>query len=93
MNKYLVIILLLFSTISCDKKSKVEKEVEEIPVSIKVERFDQAFFETKPAGLQNLKSEFPFFFPAQCLAPGPGWTFSHLLVFLITLSNTTPGDV
>ena len=54
-------VFLLF--ISCDKKSKVEKAVEEIPVQIKVIRFDKAFFETNPSDLQTLKAEYPFFFP------------------------------
>lgn len=49
---------------SCDKKSKVEKAVESIPVKIKVERFDKLFFETAPKDLGKLKKEFPFFFPA-----------------------------
>ncbi|SHF99121.1 protein involved in gliding motility GldB [Flavobacterium fluvii] len=49
--------------VSCDKKSKVEKEIEEIPVTIKVERFDKLFFEAKPEDLGKLKKEFPFFFP------------------------------
>lgn len=49
--------------VSCNKKSKVEKEVEEIPVAIKVERFDKFFFETAPKDLGKLKKEFPFFFP------------------------------
>ena len=45
--------------VSCDKKSKVEAAVEEIPVTIKVERFDKLFFETKPEDLGKLKKEFP----------------------------------
>jgi gliding motility-associated lipoprotein GldB len=49
--------------VSCDKKSKVEKAVEAIPVALKVDRFDQAFFEAKPSELANLKAEYPFFFP------------------------------
>jgi gliding motility-associated lipoprotein GldB len=49
---------------SCDKKSKVEKEVEKIPVRLKVERFDKLFFETPPEELAKLKKQFPFFFPA-----------------------------
>jgi gliding motility-associated lipoprotein GldB len=53
--------LVLFS---CDKKSKVEKAVEEIPLAIKVNRFDKAFFETSPQDLPKLKAEYPFFFPA-----------------------------
>ena len=56
----------LFSLIlfSCDKKSKIEKAVEEIPLEIKVDRFDKAFFETKPQDLQKLQLQYPFFFPA-----------------------------
>ena len=51
--------------ISCDKKSKVEKAVDQIPtVEIKVERFDKLFFETQPKDLGKLKKDFPFFFPA-----------------------------
>jgi gliding motility-associated lipoprotein GldB len=49
--------------VSCDKKSKEEKAVEAIPVALKVDRFDQAFFEAKPNELANLKAEYPFFFP------------------------------
>jgi gliding motility-associated lipoprotein GldB len=50
--------------VSCDKKTKVEKEIEETPpVSLKVYRFDKAFFETPPNELANLKAEYPFFFP------------------------------
>lgn len=49
--------------LSCDKKSKVEKAVEEIPVELKVNRFDKAFFETAPQDLPKLKAQYPFFFP------------------------------
>ena len=50
--------------LSCDKKTAVEKAVEKIPLEIKVERFDQVFFESKPADLQKIKKQYPFFFPA-----------------------------
>jgi gliding motility-associated lipoprotein GldB len=63
MKKYLILLTVIFVAMSCDKKSKVEKEVEQIQVEIKVDRFDKAFFETKPEDLQNLKAEYPFFFP------------------------------
>ena len=63
MKKYFAIITLVFLLVSCDKKSKVEKAVEEIPVALKVNRFDQAFFEASPKDLPNLKAEYPFFFP------------------------------
>ncbi|MGV9003173.1 gliding motility lipoprotein GldB [Flavobacterium sp.] len=64
MKKYFYIVPILFLLfISCNQKSKIEKEVEEIPVQIKVVRFEKAFFECKPSELQNLKNEYPFFFP------------------------------
>jgi gliding motility-associated lipoprotein GldB len=49
---------------SCDKKDKIESEIEAIPVDIKVVRFDKIFFETKPNDLPKVKKEFPFFFPS-----------------------------
>lgn len=64
MKKYLVLFCVVIAAISCDKKSKVEKAIEKTPpVSLKVYRFDKAFFETPPNELQNLKAEYPFFFP------------------------------
>ncbi len=63
MKKYTWALLLLLALISCDKKSKVEKAVEEIPVELKVDRFDKVFFESSPKDLMRLKAEYPFFFP------------------------------
>ncbi|WP_456315634.1 gliding motility lipoprotein GldB [Pseudomonas shirazensis] len=60
--RFAVVLSLFF--LSCDQKSKVEKAVEEIPVDIKVERFDKVFFETKPEDLAKVKRQYPFFFPA-----------------------------
>jgi len=54
---------ILFAFVACEKKSKVEKAIEAIPVKFQVERFDKQFFETKPENLEGLKKEYPFFFP------------------------------
>ena len=64
MKRIILVFALIFAFVSCDKKSKVEKAVEEIPVEIKVERFDKLFFETEPKNLEQLKNQFPFFFPS-----------------------------
>ena len=73
MKKYLVAFLIVIAFVSCDKKSKVEKAIEETPpVSLKVYRFDKAFFETPPNELPNLKAEYPFFFPEG--VPDKIWT-------------------
>jgi gliding motility-associated lipoprotein GldB len=64
MKIYRFIVVLSLFFLSCDQKTKVEKEVEEIPVDIKVERFDKVFFESKPEDLAKVKRQYPFFFPA-----------------------------
>lgn len=63
MRKILFIVVLSLAFGSCDKKTKVEKAVEEIPVELQVERFDKLFFETDAKDLHKLKKQFPFFFP------------------------------
>lgn len=72
MKKYIAAFLVVLLFASCDKKSKVEKAVEQIPVELKVYRFDKAFFETPPNELANLKAEYPFFFPEG--TPDSVWT-------------------
>ncbi len=64
MKKYLLIALLIFF-ISCDKKSKVEKEVEEIPLSLTIERFDKVFYETPISDFQQMRKKYTAFFPTQ----------------------------
>lgn len=61
MYRFVLVLCLFF--LSCDQKTKVEKEVEEIPVDVKVERFDKVFFETKPEDLAKIKKQYPYFFP------------------------------
>ena len=63
MKKVLFLIALSIAFVACEKKTKVEKEIEAIPVKFQVERFDKQFFETKPEDLGKLKKEYPFFFP------------------------------
>ena len=64
MKKYFILtILASLALFSCDKKSKAEREIENIPLDITVNRFDKAFFETKPQDLQKLKVQYPIFFP------------------------------
>ena len=65
MKKSVLLIFFLITLFSCDKKSKVEKAVEEIPLEIKVERFDKIFFETPVQDLAKTKKQFPSFYPPQ----------------------------
>lgn len=63
MKKYILLVLFLFAIVSCSKKSEIQKKAEEIPVNIKVDRYDKAFFETPPNELPKLKRQYPEFFP------------------------------
>ncbi len=63
MKKFLVFALTSIILTSCSKNDKIKSEAEDIPVSIEVDRYDKAFFETKPQDLNKLKSKYPFFFP------------------------------
>lgn len=63
MKKFVILVLFTFLITSCDKKSKVEKAIEEIPLEMKLYRFEQAFYEAKPSELQSVKAKFPDFFP------------------------------
>ncbi|MBF6608919.1 MAG: gliding motility lipoprotein GldB [Flavobacterium sp.] len=68
----LTVLALIFVLFACDKKSKTEKEIDEIPVSVEVERFDKAFFEAKPSDLGQLQQKYPYLFPPQ--TPNEVWT-------------------
>ena len=63
MKRYIFIIIIGLLFFSCDKKSKIESAVEEIPISMKVHRFEQAFFDANPNDLSKVKAEYPDFFP------------------------------
>ena len=60
--KQLLFALILVSLFSCKEESKIEEAVAQIPVSFKVERFDQVFFGSKPEELPQIKAKYPFFF-------------------------------
>jgi gliding motility-associated lipoprotein GldB len=61
--KKVFIVLLLIGLVSCQKESKIEREIEKIPVVFKVERFDKIFYESQPSDLKQIQSQYPFFFP------------------------------
>ena len=64
MKKWLSLFSVLVLFASCDKKNKIEKEIDEIPMSIKVERFDKIFYETPAENFLKVKQQYPYFFPA-----------------------------
>lgn len=65
MKLHFIPILLSFFLTSCGEKNKNEAAIEQIPVTVEVERFDKAFFEAKPQDLAKVKKEYPLFFPVE----------------------------
>lgn len=63
MKKFIVFALAGIILTSCSKNDKIKAEAEDIPVAIEVDRYDKAFFGTKPQDLQKLKAKYPYFFP------------------------------
>lgn len=63
MKIYIYSLVLCVFFVSCGKKDKIEREINETSVTIKVERFDKIFFETAPENLSEVKKQFPYFFP------------------------------
>lgn len=61
-------LLLLFCGnffLSCNKQNNFEKEIEKIPMSVDIIRFDKEFASAGPNDLPKLKIEYPLFFPKQ----------------------------
>ena len=72
MKKILVFIAVSLILFSCKNQSETEKRIEEIPVSLKMTRFDKLFFESDPKNLGKLKTDYPEFFPQD--VPDSVWT-------------------
>lgn len=65
MKKIFFIIISALLLLSCSEKTKIEKQIEKLPITVKIERFDRLFYETNPADLAQLKAKYPFFFPKE----------------------------
>lgn len=48
--------------VACNKDSKIEQDISNINVNVKVERFDELFAKANPGDLPKLKATFPFLF-------------------------------
>ncbi|WP_432412884.1 gliding motility lipoprotein GldB [Rasiella sp. SM2506] len=63
--KYILLIVSIVIFVSCNETSKIEKEIEAIPVEVKVMRLDQEFGSATPETLSALKKKYTVFFPQQ----------------------------
>ena len=63
MKKILVFTAVIALLFSCNDDDKHDVDVSDIATTVKLRRFEQAFFGSKPAELPQLKRAFPLFFP------------------------------
>lgn len=63
MKKFTILLFFVTIFVACEKKDKVQKKIDQIPLKLKVERFDKLFYETNPEELSVLKEKYPYFFP------------------------------
>jgi gliding motility-associated lipoprotein GldB len=59
------VLFLSFLMLSCNGKSKEEQLIDDLPISVQVERFDKAFALAEVSDLDELKRRYPLFFPTQ----------------------------
>ena len=52
--------LLFLVVFSCGKENKAEQDIKNIPMEVKMERFDKLFRKTNANNLQKLKQDYPF---------------------------------
>lgn len=62
-TEFLKVVLVFYIFFSCSQKSRQQAEISNIPVDLRIERFDQLFAEATPTNLTDLKKDYPFLFP------------------------------
>ncbi|CAN5132849.1 gliding motility lipoprotein GldB [soil metagenome] len=65
MIKKAAFLLFVLLVISCSKQSRIEKEIERVPINFEMVRFDKEFAATTEESLPGLKAKYPYLFPEQ----------------------------
>ena len=65
MYKTLILLGVLLVAISCSKESKEKIDVSKIDVTVKIDRFEQKFYNSNLETLPELKEKYPYLFPEQ----------------------------
>lgn len=61
----MLLLCLVVCAFSCGKDDKREREIARIPVEVNLSRFDQRFARATEDSLEELKSQYPYFFSAE----------------------------
>lgn len=62
MKKAFILLFFLLVILSCKHENKMEQEIRNMSMDIKIERFDELFRETSAHNLPKLKKDYPFMF-------------------------------
>jgi len=65
MYKTIILLGVLLVAISCSKESKEKIDVSKIDVTVKIDRFEQKFYNSNLETLPELKEKYPYLFPEQ----------------------------
>ncbi|NQV75763.1 MAG: gliding motility lipoprotein GldB [Bacteroidetes bacterium] len=63
--KFYLLLFVSFLFLNCNTESSIQKEIDAIPVEVRIVRFDKEFAAATPSVLQQLKAKYPIFFPKQ----------------------------
>src|SRR5690554_2007657 len=63
MKKLILSALVVFSLISCNRKSELEKAIDAVEIQVEIERFDKEFYESADSELAKIKAKHPLLFP------------------------------
>ncbi|MEX0360876.1 MAG: gliding motility lipoprotein GldB, partial [Allomuricauda sp.] len=55
----------LLLVVGCKNEDKTAEEIVKIPIELSISRFDREFANANPKDLPELKSKYPYLFPAQ----------------------------
>ncbi len=61
----IILIGVILCLCSCEKDKQLAAEIDSIPITIKVDRFDQKFAKADTSNWKKLKADYPYFFPEQ----------------------------
>ncbi|WP_457616410.1 gliding motility lipoprotein GldB [Lutibacter sp.] len=65
MNRYFILLIILFSFASCKKENKTEELVSKLKVKVLIDRFDTKYYNATPETFFKVKQEYPYLFPSQ----------------------------
>ncbi|WP_350285114.1 gliding motility lipoprotein GldB [uncultured Croceitalea sp.] len=64
-RKFFLLVVWVVSILACKDDKKIKDEINSIPLTVEVKRFDREFAEATTADIPKLKAKYPYLFPEQ----------------------------